>query len=159
VNKISRLAMIRASFNRLVDVTGVLPVSPVEIKEETEKLPHNRDVRWRKSVKTNDTELDGAEGIASQLRFDSPTVPNERETDILLSQTEKRRLAKEICKEIVSVRLFSNPVEMTEESGDIFPSNELEEFVPVYSREHEEFSRAAIAFEMDCENLPLRLLA
>jgi hypothetical protein len=164
MNKIDRLAMIRKAFNRSVEAIGVLPITAVEIKEETEKARNHaygsRIVRNNLRNDSFDNEIDCTIPGMSQIRFDIPSVPTERETDILLSREEKRSLSREICRSVVSVVNQSNPVEITEnETDSIFPAQDVEEFQSVFSPEIERYARAAVAFETDCENLPLRLMA
>lgn len=164
MNKIDRLALIKSRFAAKNDVIGVLPVSPVEIQKEIAKVSRgSTDCAFAHDNRTNDGDTESAEGIVSSLSFDRPNPVTERETEILLSETEKRHIVREIGRKIVSTVFRgvsqSNPVEIMGENESIFPSENFEDFIPAIDPEMDRFARARAAFEMDCENRPLALMA
>lgn len=98
--KSERAKFIRERWQKIagVAISGLLPVSRNEIREETEKAKLRNG--------TDDSILDAEiDGVTSQLSFDVSSV-RLHEKDFFLSDAEKRQLAREVAP----FRKFRNDV-------------------------------------------------
>lgn len=145
MNKTDRLALIRNRYFAKVGapIAGLLPVGKREIRAVV-----------RETVVPVVVDEEEAP-IASNLRFDKIVEKKEKETDYLLTAKE-RAMVKPILKKV------AQEVTIEGDSGEIFPAQDVPEYVPIISLAdfpelNAEIDRetAAVLFESDYDENPI----
>jgi hypothetical protein len=89
MTKEARKNLIRTRYLALfgVAISGLMPVSTAEIAQEARAIVKNR---------VSDTIEEEEMEMPSQLSFDSPAIRGDKDSEILLSETEKARLTRDV---------------------------------------------------------------
>lgn len=156
----TRLALIKSRYLAKVGapIAGLLPIGRREIRAVVREtvVP----------VATEEEEIP----FASSLQFDKVVETKEKETDYLLTAKERRQIKPILRKASLQANsslalqdgAVENPVEITGESGEIFPSRDDVDYLPILARDayaelHVEIDRetAAVLFESDYDENPI----
>lgn len=160
MNKVDRLALLKSRYLAKVGapIAGLLPIGRREIRAVVREtvIP----------VATEEEEIP----FASSLQFDKVVETKEKETDYLLTAKERRQIKPILRKASLQANsslalqdgAVENPVEIAGESGEIFPSRDDVDYLPILARDayaelHVEIDRetAAVLFESDYDENPV----